>query len=63
MINYKFEIFIMHLRYMTLKRFSLSNAQYHAQKMQAFKPATDLNDHRTLLCIYKRHVEITNSKA
>lgn len=38
-----FEHFTLHSRFMTLKRFSLSNAQYPAQRAQNFKPTTDLN--------------------
>lgn len=42
MIACKFEHFTLHLRFTTLKLFSLIIAQYPAQKAQNFKPATDL---------------------
>lgn len=44
-----FELFTLHLRFRTLKRFTTSNVQYPAQKAQKFKPATDLIDYTGII--------------
>lgn len=61
MKNCIFKHFTLHLRFTTLKLFSLIIAQYPAQKAQNFKPATDLKftvstPPKQSLGVYKNHL-------
>lgn len=55
-----FELFTMHLRFTTLKRFSLSNVQYLPQKSQNSKTATDLKAEVTVVELLRSCMILNN---